>query len=295
VRRSEFRKLIGPLPDRGPPNKQVLSKKQCDGYTLFEIEYDVEPGERIRAYLLKPLNFTNRLPAIFCHHQHASNFELGKSEPAGLEGDPDQAIAPELARRGYVVLVPDAIAFEDRNWSYPTGRAEYHELVSRLVQGKTLIAKVLGDVSAGIDLLTDSECVDENCIGFIGHSYGGRMAIWAPANDDRIRASVSNCGCVNFKDSLPKEVGVQAEFCVPGILEQGDIEDIVKLISPRALYISATDDDKWSQGAQAIYDYAVGEFPLGHLKLKIWQGKHIFNASMREAAYTFLDKYILHE
>ena len=73
---------------------------------------------------------------MFCHHQHASNFEIGKSEVVGISGDADQAIGPELARLGYVVIAPDAIGFEERNWSFPTGRAQYFELATRLVNAK---------------------------------------------------------------------------------------------------------------------------------------------------------------
>ncbi len=292
MERAVFLDLIGTIPVRGPIDEHIVSQTSFDGYDLLEIEYNVEPQDRIRAYLLKPLNQSTNLPAIFCHHQHAGNFELGKSEPVGLLGDPDQAIAPELARRGYLVLVPDAIAFEDRNWSSDRGRAEYHEMTSRLIQGKTLLAKVLGDMSAGIDLLCAHDSVDANRIGFIGHSYGGRMAIWGAAFDPRIKVSVSNCGCVNYKDSLSREVGIQAEFSVPGILEKGDIEDIVKLISPRALYISAAEDDKYSRGAQAIYDYAVKAFQPHSLKLKVWPGAHVFTPEMREAAYEFIDDFI---
>lgn len=82
------------------------------------------------------------------------------------------------------------------------------------------------------------------------------------------------------------------EFCVPNIMNYGDIEDIVKMVSPTPLYISVTDDDKWSKGAQKIYDYAKSVFRDGELKLKIWQGKHIFTKEMREEAYLFLDKYL---
>jgi hypothetical protein len=52
----------------------------------------------------------------------------------------------ELAERGYVVIVPDAIAFEERNWSEIPGQAEYYELASRLVRGQTLLGKVLHGV-----------------------------------------------------------------------------------------------------------------------------------------------------
>ena len=55
--------------------------------------------------------------------------------------------------------------------------------------------------------------VDPSRIGLIGHSYGGRMAIRASAFDERIRAAVSNCGCVNYRNSLTRDAGIQMAFC----------------------------------------------------------------------------------
>ena len=153
-----------------------------------------------------------------------------------------------------------------------------------------MLAKVLHDVSVGLDYLCAHPLVDEARLGFIGHSYGGRMAIWSPAFDDRIRASVSNCGCVNYADSLERDVGIQAEFCVPGILDVGDVEDVVRLISPRALYISATSNDKYSRGAERIFEAVVGAFPQGKLVCRVWDGGHIFSEEMRNAAYRFLSE-----
>jgi hypothetical protein len=75
---------------------------------------------------------------------------------------------------------------------------------------------------------------------------------------------------VNHKDSLDREIGIQAEYCVRDILEIGDIEDIVKLIALRALYISATSQDKYSRGAKRIFDYAKEAFPSTQLKCKVW-------------------------
>lgn len=279
--------LLGPMPNKHPLAASIIECDQFDGYERLKVQYNVGLTERISAYVFIP-NGSAKAPAVFCHHQHAGNFKIGKSEVAGIEGDPDQAIGPELAKLGYVVLAPDAIAFEERNWSLPTGDAEYFELVTRIFQGETLLSKVLHDVSVGIDYLSSLDIVDGERIGFIGHSYGGRMAIWSPAFDQRIKASVSNCGCVNYKDSLNKEIGIQAEFCVPGIMKFCDVEDIVRLIAPRALYISATSEDKYSRGARYIYKYAQDAFPASQLKLKVWDGGHIFTAQMREAAYEFL-------
>ncbi len=285
--------LLGPMPAKVPLQPKVIESVDCGSYIRHKVEYYAEAHDRIPAYLLIPKNLKKPAPAVYCFHQHAGNFALGKSEVVGLAGDPDQAIAVELAERGYITFAPDAIAFEERNWTEDkSGRAEYFELATRLAKGQTLLAKVLHDVSVGIDYLESRPEVDKNRIGFIGHSYGGRMALWAPVFDRRIKVSVSNCGCVNYKDSLSRDIGIQMEFCVPNILKHGDIEDVVRLVAPTPLYISATDDDKYSKNAQYIYDYAQSAFVGSELELKIWPGKHVFTKEMREEAYKFLDKYL---
>ncbi len=217
--------LLGPMPDKVDLQAQVVESVDCGSYVRHKVEYCSEAHERIPAYLLIPKNLSGPTPAVYCHHQHGGNFALGKSELVGLAGDPDQAIAVELAEHGYITLAPDALAFEERNWTADkSGRAEYFELATRLVKGQTLLAKALHDVSVGIDYLQSRPEVDKNKIGFIGHSYGGRMALWAPVFDRRIVVTVSNCGCVNYKDSLSRDIGIQMEFCVPTILQHGDIE-----------------------------------------------------------------------
>ncbi len=292
--RAEFLRLIGPLPSKVPLEPRVLESRDCGSYVREKVEYSVEAGDRVRAYVLIPKNAKQDAPALFCHHQHDGNYVLGKSEVVGLGGDPEQALAVDLVERGYVTFAPDAIAFEERNWAGEnSNKSEYFELATRLVRGQTLLAKVLHDVAVGLDYLQGRPEVDKMRLGFIGHSYGGRMALWAPAFDRRLRASVSNCGCVNYKDSLTRDVGIQMEFCVPDFLRHGDIEDVVKLVEPCSLFISATDDDVWSRGAEAIYGIARPAFVRGTFKAKVWPGKHCFNGAMKQEAYAFLDAQLM--
>lgn len=293
--RKQFIKIIGPLPKKIKLKPLILELADCGNYIKEKIEYYVEANEKVRAYLLRPKNRQTKTPAIFCHHQHASNYKLGKSEMVGLAGNPNLAYAKELAERGYIAFAPDAVAFEERNWHDNSWwGTEYFELASRLLKGQTLLAKVLHDISVGINYLSERPEVDGKKIGFIGHSYGGRMALIAPAFDKRIKVAVSNCYCLNLKTSLNKAAAVRIpmEFCVPNILKHGDIEDIIKLAEPASLYISAATDDKWSQDAKKIYNYAKPAFLKGELKLKIWRGNHVFSKQMRQSAYQFLDKYL---
>lgn len=169
--------LVGQLPTKVKLCPKIIESKDCGSYLQEKVEYSSEAGDIVPAYILIPKNLKFPAPAIFCYHQHAGNFELGKSEVLGLAGDSDQALAAELAERGYITFAPDAIAFEERNWTEDkSGRAEYFELATRLLKGNTLLAKVLYDMSVGIDYLESRPEVDKTKIGFIGHSYGGRMA-----------------------------------------------------------------------------------------------------------------------
>jgi dienelactone hydrolase len=292
MNRDDLKKFLGPFPDQCPLDAVLLETADCGLYVRETIEYAVEADERVKSFLLVPKHINRTVPAIFAHHQHANQFHLGKSEVVGLKGDADQAYASELAERGYVVIAPDALAFEERNWSNPSGQAEYFELATRLVQGRTLLAKCLHDVGVALDYLVTRPEVDPPRIGFIGHSYGGKMAIWAPALDKRITASASNCGCVSYKQSLVRDTGVQMEFCLPGVLQFGDVEDIVSLVAPRALLLQATSNDVWSRGAKEIFESAKSAFPTKKLKLGIWPGGHVFTPEMRQAAYLFLDEHL---
>jgi hypothetical protein len=97
---------------------------------------------------------------------------------------------------------------------------------------------------------------------------------------------------VSYKQSLVRDTGVQMEFCLPGVLQFGDIEDIVRLVSPRALLLQATSEDVWSRGATAIFEEAQSAFPEGKLRLRYWPGGHVFTQDMRESAYRFLDEHV---
>lgn len=278
--------LLGPFPQKTELNATVLDKEDCGSYIREKVEYISEEGDRVRAYICIPKDLQAPAPVIFCHHQHHSEFELGKSEVVGLAGDPDQAYAKELAERGFITFAPDSIAFEERR-----GGGEYFELASRLVQGETLMAKVIHDVTVGLDYLTTRSEVDPDRIGFIGHSYGGRMALWMPAFDKRIKVSVSNCGCIDYRHSLTHDTGVQMEFCIPGFMEHHDLEDVIEHFDNCPLLISATTDDKWSRGYADLYN-AIVATGRQDVELKVYPGEHVFTPEMREYAYDFLARHL---
>ena len=286
-----FLQLLGPLPIKSPLNVHIVEEVDCGTFVRKKITFSSEAHETISAYLCLPKK-AGPLPAIYCFHQHAGNHLLGKSEVVGLAGSPDQAYAKELAERGFITLSPDAICFEERAETGDPFRFHIHQLTTRLIQGKTLLGKVLFDVSAGIDLLTSLSEVDSNRIGFIGHSYGGRTALFAPVFDRRIKAAVCSCGSTSFSDMLRHDTGIQFDFVVPDMLTHGDIPDIVRLVEPANLLIVGTDDDKWGMSMPAIQAQAQDAFKEGKLEIRSFAGKHQFSVEMRELAYGFLGEWV---
>ena len=286
-----IRDLLGPFPQRADLEAETVERMDCGRYVRETVEYTVETGERVRALVGVPKGLSEPAPAVFCHHQHNGEFALGKSEVFGLRGDPDQALAVELADHGFITFAPDAVGFEERNWSNGTNQTEYFELATRLVVGKTLTAKVLHDASVGLDYLQTRPDVRRDRLGFIGHSYGGRMALWMPAHDARLRASVSNCGCIDYQHSLTHDTGIQMAFCIPGFMERFELIDVVDQIRDCHVLISVGADDKWSRGHR---DLVEGLIARGHenVELVVHDGDHAFTPTMRTYAYEFLGRWL---
>lgn len=261
----------------------------CDGYKRRLVSYAV-PSGRASAFICVPDRLSAPAPVVFCHHQHAGQFDLGKSGVCGLRGDPNLAYAAELAQRGFVTIAADAIGFEDRNWD--DGRnISWFELATRLVLGRTLLADCLQEISLAIDYATSLPEVDPARVGFIGHSYGGRAAIWAPAWDQRIKVSVSSCGCIPYREASSRDAGFQAEFVVPGFAAEHDVEDVLELAQQCQLLLIAADDDKWSRGARDL-EARLAARSTTNVSIQHVAGRHEFRPLQRQAAYDHLTRLL---
>ena len=111
--REELRSFLKLQPPYRPPAPRTIERADEEGCARSLMRYSTEDGDEIEAFLFEPSTGTPR-GAVLALHQHNSQWEIGKSEVAGLIGDPLQAFGPALARRGVMVLAPDAVGFESR-------------------------------------------------------------------------------------------------------------------------------------------------------------------------------------
>ena len=243
--RDELAELVAFQPPVTAPLETVESHRR-DGYAERLVRYADVP-----AYLLTPAG-EGPFPAVAAFHQHNSEWHLGKSEVAGLAGDPLQAFGPALARRGVVVLAPDAIAFEDRRRAAGDGLGHFNEMAYRLLEGRLLATDVLADAARAVSVLAGLEEVDGGRIGALGHSYGGSTAIFLAALDERVRFACSSGAACTYRRRIADGTGIELAQLIPGILRAGDLDDVVALIAPRPLLLVSATSDPYSADADEI-------------------------------------------
>jgi len=300
--RRQLMRLLGTVPDGPPPLAPEPVERVDLGDVIREkVTYAVEPGERVPAFLFLPKTGAGPRPAVLCHHQHGGEFEVGKDGPAGLGSTPDQHYAIELARRGYVTLAPDALCFNERR--DPAGKlegAEYerYEALHRLTEGKTLQGKFVWDARRAIDYLVSRREVDQSRIGMIGHSLGGQETLFTTAADLRIKAAVSSCGFASLAVLKRDRILHNFALFVPGLAEAGDYGAVLALVAPRPFLVAARTADPIfpRDGIEATVAAArqayAAQGAADRLGTFYEDGAHQFSPAMREAAYSWLDRWL---
>jgi dienelactone hydrolase len=251
--RAFLRFEIGSIPgvERGERHEEP-------GYLRTAIRYPSPDGDSIPAQLLTPPG-DGPLPAVLVHHQHNSEHWLGKSEPAGRAGDPLQAFGPALARRGVVVLAPDSLGFEDRRRHahgvepHPAdGPLHHNELTYRLLEGDTLMRKVLADSASALSALAGLSEVDAQRIGMLGHSYGGNTVLFHAPLDDRVRFACASGAAASYRERMTLGTGIELAQVIPRFLERFEIHDLVACMAPRPLLLVSATGDPYSVDADAV-------------------------------------------
>ncbi|NOZ23301.1 MAG: hypothetical protein GXP25_19685 [Planctomycetes bacterium] len=238
--------LGGEWPEPCELAPEVKETIQEEGYRIEKVEYSAEPDDRVPAYLLVPdgVDAEHPAPGIAIWHQHAGQWRLGKSEPAGLDGNPMHHTGLALAKEGYVVLCPDTLCFEERQSPHLEGRDfEWFTFLQYVVNGKCLAWKNILDMRRAVDYLQSRPEVQGDRLGCYGHSMGSTCAWLVGPFEPRLKCVVGNCCLPTYEGIHKHYLRHCATNFIPGFYPYGDHYDIAALIAPRALHLNFGEDD----------------------------------------------------
>ena len=298
------------LRDHHKPQKPSLELQVHESVEVDEvyirklISYAVEEDERAHAYLGIPLERESRRPGIVALH---GTYKNGKQRAAGLVDNPDKAYLDHLCRRGYVVIAPEHFVSGHR--VPPEGPYETARFYRKHPQW-TAVGKFTYEHSIAVDVLQSLPEVDPQRIGALGHSLGGHGTFFLAAYDERVRASVCNCGAAFFRHNFRVEAWARDHWYVyfghirPGILEGRlppiDFHEIIALIAPRAfLDVSGLNDgDPITQRQRILMNlkimdvYELSGAPQNFAFFAHGRGHSVAHES-RQLIYGWMDTHLL--
>ncbi|GAA3314350.1 dienelactone hydrolase family protein [Arthrobacter ramosus] len=267
--------------------KVVRGPRVRQGNVLGErIELWTDGGDVVPCLFLKPIDDVHQVGAVVAVHQHAGNYALGKSELAGLEGDPQMAFAVELAESGLPTLVPDLLGFEERQRdAIDPQLAENRDAEHLLAGGSTLQGVHTRDIAMATSWLEARDDV-RGPLGIIGHSLGGQVGLFNLACDPRLRAGVLSCGIGTLESFEREGISHNPAWFVPELRKAGDVHLVVQAIeNQRVLVVAGQDDPLFPfQDVQGL----VSSFREGVADFVPFEGGHAFPAVQRRHAISWL-------
>jgi dienelactone hydrolase len=302
--RREMQTVMGPLPTpdrRIPLDVKIISEEETPDYTRVLLTYASEPGDRTPAYLLIPKSLktepSKKLPAMLCLHPTNKD---GKLQTIGLVGLPTRHYGDQLAKLGFVCLIPDYPSFGDYK-EYDFDQKKPGSDDPLYVSGTM---KAIWTNLRAVDLLETLDYVDSEKIGTIGHSLGGHNALFTAVFEPRIKAVVTSCGFTGFHDYYGgKLAGWASNRYMPRIRDvyennpdkmPFDFHEVLAAIAPRSIFVAAPlhDSNFDNAGVRKVMSAAGGVYELLGAKEKLQaiypDCAHDFPDDVRAQVYDWL-------
>jgi len=327
-------------PDTGPvPRASVQHRIEFDGLEIEQITWQLPYGPPTEALVLKPARTAGKLPGVLALHDHGGNKYFGTRKITRIGKDPHPLIvahqerfyggvawANELARRGYVVLVPDAFTFGSRrvraaDVSDPVRRgleerdpesadeigrynawAGEHEGVmskSLFCAGTTWPGVFVGEDQRALDYLCSRPDVDAARVGCGGLSGGGLRTVYLTGADARIRCSCPVGMMTTWRDYLLNKSYTHTWMAyIPGMPRDLDYPEILGLNVPNAaMVLNNHEDQLFTVPEMERADRMLGEVyrkagAADRYRAKFYPGLHKFDRDMQADAFAWFDRWL---
>jgi dienelactone hydrolase len=309
------RQVLGPMPDHAVPlePRTIGDEVDCGSYTRQKVSIQVQPDDRMPAYLLVPKSARKpgrRTPAVIC--MYGTTEGAGKDTTVGLSGgkpgtppQKNRDFAVWMAEAGFVAFAADYLRDGERvapgKKPYDTTDF-YQKFPDWSVHGKDV-----WDNMRAVDYLQSLDFVDGGNIGMIGHSYGGHSTIFTAALEERIKAAWANGPVSDFLHhgmhwAVPKGAGNSQSLPAmrPYVLDRTrpppvTFYEFTALVAPRALAVGQAVGERRpmeEENCAAVNDVYRALGAGDHVQYLWYPGDHDFPPPAREAAVRWLTKWL---
>jgi dienelactone hydrolase len=271
-----------------------------EGFTQYTVEFNWLPNEKTKGYLLIP-NGEGVKPAVIT--------VFYEPETAIGEGTANRDFALQLAKRGFVTLsigTTDASKAKTYSLYYPS-------LENASVQPLSMLAYAAANAW---HVLAKVPNVDSSRIGIMGHSFGGKWAMFASALFDKFACAVWSDPGIVFDDTRPavnywepwylgyypppwrkrgmitKDNPVKGLY--PKLVEEGyDLHELHALLAPRPFLVSGGSEDPEERWIPLNHSIRVNDL-LGYKNRVAMTNRpeHSPNDESNEQAYSFLEYFL---
>ena len=303
-------------PPTAPFDPKILGSRKRNGYTSHKIVFSLTGDSRVLAYLLVP-DGDGPHPAVLLLHDHGAEFRIGKEkmvEPWDVPGDKaalardwvnkvygGRFLGSQLAARGYVCLAYDALNWSDRGGAGFDGQ---QALAANLLHlGMSWAGLIAWEDLRAAEFLASRPEVDKHRVAAVGHSMGGFRTWQVAAMSDHIAAGVSVCWMATVKglmvpDNNQTKGSSAFSMTHPGLFNALDYPDVASLACPKPMLFFAGEQD-------ALFPVPSVKEAFGKMR-RVWEDEgagdnlsttllpvsHVFNATMQDEAFVWLDRQL---
>lgn len=302
---ARWNKLMGEWPPLLSDQKiKILDSTRRDGFDQYRVQFYWTPDEQTEGYLLVP-DGTDKKPAVITVYYEPET-AIGRGKP----DRPNRDFAYQLAKRGFITLslgTTEASKAKTYSIYYPHLNNAQAEPLSMLAYAAANAWYVLSKIPK----------VDSARIGIMGHSFGGKWAMFASCLFDKFACAVWSDPGIVFDESnksanywepwylgyypppwtntwRKKGLVPDAKGLYPKLLsEDYNLQELHALMAPRPFLVSGGDIDRAERWIPLNHTIAVNKL-LGFQNRIAITGRpdHAPTLESNENAYLFLEYFL---
>ncbi len=326
------------------PKVSIDKKYEYDGLEIEELSWQLPYGPQTQAILLKPSGAKGKLPGVLALHDHGGNKYFGRRKITKTSDNQHPMMAEhqkryydgfawanELAKRGYVVLVPDSFAFASRRVRiedlteqmaqryqssgavsddpeapenidrYNRWASDHEHILSKSLfcGGTTWPGVFLAEDRAALDVLSHRQEVDSENMGCAGLSGGGLRTVYLGGIDHRIKCAVAVGFMSTWRDFLMYKSYTHTWMTYTPLLPKYlEFPEILGLRAPLPTMVLNNNQDQLFtlEEMKKADDILKEVFEKAggpeRYRCNFYEGLHKFDAEMQRDAFAWFDKWL---